>query len=138
MGERVSHLLNERLLDFIAFGNEFAIARLIAPEPIVGLPLVTSECRRKYDVTVVGVKRMGEDFIHAALIPSFPPTTYWWSRAGFALSRNSPQCDGAGSHAALQVPGGWTRPIACISVACATITTSQCDAAPSVWRAESR
>lgn len=65
MGERVAHLLNERLLDFISFGDEFAIARLAAPEPIVGLPLVTSACRRKYKVTVVGVKREGEDFIHA-------------------------------------------------------------------------
>ncbi len=65
MGERVAHLLNERLLDFIAFGDEFAIARLAAPEPLLGLPLVTSQCRKKYDVTVVGVKREGEDFIHA-------------------------------------------------------------------------
>ena len=65
MGERVAHLINERLLDFIAFGDEFAIARLIAPEPLLGLPLVTSECRKKYEVTVVGVKREGEDFIHA-------------------------------------------------------------------------
>lgn len=65
MGERVAHLLNERLLDFIAFDDEFAIARLCAPEPIVGLPLVTSACRKKYDVTVVGVKRAGEAFIHA-------------------------------------------------------------------------
>jgi trk system potassium uptake protein TrkA len=65
MGERVAHLLNERLLDFIAFGDEFAIARLAAPEPIVGLPLITSACRKKYNVTVVGVKRAGEAFIHA-------------------------------------------------------------------------
>lgn len=65
MGERVAHLLNERLLDFIAFDDEFAIARLAAPEPIVGLPLITSACRRKYNVTVVGVKRKGEAFIHA-------------------------------------------------------------------------
>ncbi|MBX7501697.1 TrkA family potassium uptake protein, partial [Qipengyuania sp. YG27] len=65
MGERVAHLVNERLLDFLAFDDEFAIARLKAPEPIVGLPLVTSECRKKFDVTVVGVKRSGEDFIHA-------------------------------------------------------------------------
>ncbi|QZH76490.1 MAG: TrkA family potassium uptake protein [Erythrobacter sp.] len=65
MGERVAHMLNERLLDFISFGDEFAIARLAAPEVIVGLPLVTSECRRKFSVTVVGVKREGEDFIHA-------------------------------------------------------------------------
>ena len=65
MGERVAHLLNERLLDFIAFGTEFAIARLSAPEAIVGVPLSTSECRKRYDITVVGVKRQGEDFIHA-------------------------------------------------------------------------
>lgn len=65
MGERVAHLVNEKLLDFLAFDDEFAIARLKAPEPIVGLPLVTSQCRKKFDVTVVGVKRSGEDFIHA-------------------------------------------------------------------------
>lgn len=65
MGERVAHLVNERLLDFISFDGEFAIARLKAPEPIIGLPLVTSQCRKKFDVTVVGVKRTGEDFIHA-------------------------------------------------------------------------
>lgn len=65
MGERVARLLNERLLDFIDFGDDFAIARLAAPEPIVGIPLMTSECRKKHDVTVIGVKRDGEDFIHA-------------------------------------------------------------------------
>lgn len=65
MGEQVAHLVNERLLDFLSFGDEFAIARLKAPEPIVGVPLVTSECRKKFDVTVIGVKRSGEDFIHA-------------------------------------------------------------------------
>ena len=46
-------------------GEQFAIARLKAPEPIVGLPLITSQCRKKFDVTVVGVKREGENFIHA-------------------------------------------------------------------------
>ena len=65
MGERVAHLLNERLKDFIAFGDEFAIARLAAPATIVDLPLVTSECRSRFGVTVVGVKRAGEDFLHA-------------------------------------------------------------------------
>lgn len=65
MGERVAHLLNERLLDFISFGDEFAIARLKAPDCIAGLPLEMSDCRKKFDVTVVGVKRAGEAFIHA-------------------------------------------------------------------------
>jgi len=65
MGERVARLVNERLLDFINFGDEFAIAKLKAPEPIVGLPLITSECRKRHGVTVIGAKRSGEDFIHA-------------------------------------------------------------------------
>lgn len=65
MGERVAHLVNERLLDFISFGDQFAIAKLKAPASIVGLPLVTSECRKKFEVTVIGVKRAGQDFIHA-------------------------------------------------------------------------
>ena len=65
MGERVAHLVNERLLDFISFDRQFAIARLAAPEPVIGLPLEMSQCRKKYDVTVIGVKRKGEDFIHA-------------------------------------------------------------------------
>lgn len=65
MGERVAHLLNERLLDFISFDGEFAIARLKSPQSIACLPLVTSQCRAKHGITVVGVKRTGEDFIHA-------------------------------------------------------------------------
>lgn len=65
MGERVARLLNERLLDFIDFGDDFAIARLAAPAPVIGLPLMMSECRKRYDVTVIGVKREGEGFIHA-------------------------------------------------------------------------
>ena len=65
MGERVARLFNENLLDFIAFDNDYAIAKLVAPSPIVGLPPMTSECRKRHDVTVIGVKRAGEDFIHA-------------------------------------------------------------------------
>ena len=65
MGEQVAHMVNETLLDFMSFGDEFAIARMKAPEPIVGLPLVTSDCRKRFEVTVIGVKRSGEDFIHA-------------------------------------------------------------------------
>ena len=65
MGERVARLLNENLLDFIAFDDEFAIAKLTAPESIVGLPLLISDCRKTHGVTVVGVKREGEPFINA-------------------------------------------------------------------------
>ena len=65
MGERVARLLNERLLDFISFGDDFAIARLKAPASVVNQSLEQSACRQRFDVTVVGVKRAGENFIHA-------------------------------------------------------------------------
>ena len=65
MGERVARLLNENLLDFIGFDDHFAIAKLAAPEPIIGLPLVTSQCRKRFGVTVIGVKREGLAFINA-------------------------------------------------------------------------
>ena len=65
MGERVARLLNERLLDFIAFEDDFAIAKMSAPDSVVGLPLMISDCRKTHGVTVVGVKREGEPFINA-------------------------------------------------------------------------
>lgn len=65
MGERVAHLLNGRLLDFIKFDDRFAIAKLAAPEPIVGVTLALSDVRRKYGITVIGIKRLDEDFVYA-------------------------------------------------------------------------
>lgn len=65
MGERVAHLLNGRLLDFIEFDDRFALAKLVAPEAIQGITLGMSEVRRRYGVTVVGVKRDGKDFLYA-------------------------------------------------------------------------
>lgn len=65
MGERVAHLLNGRLLDFIQFDNRFAIAKLEAPHSIVGVTLELSDVRKKYGVTVVGIKRTDEDFVYA-------------------------------------------------------------------------
>lgn len=66
MGERVAHLLNGRLLDFIQFDDRFAIAKLEAPRSIVGVTLELSEVRHKYGVTVVGTKRKDEDFAYAS------------------------------------------------------------------------
>lgn len=65
MGERVAHLLNGRLLDFIQLDDGFAIAKLVVPEPIVGLPLVMSSVRSKHNVTVIGVKRANREFFYA-------------------------------------------------------------------------
>ena len=65
MGERVAHLLNGRLLDFIQFDDRFAIAKLLAPEQIVGMTLQMSDVRKKYGITVVGIKRLEKDFEYA-------------------------------------------------------------------------
>ncbi|MBC6448708.1 potassium channel family protein [Actinokineospora xionganensis] len=65
MGERVAHLVTGRMLDYIEFEDDYAMVKTIAPAEAVGLPLGESRLRSKYDVTVVGVKRPGEDFTYA-------------------------------------------------------------------------
>jgi trk system potassium uptake protein TrkA len=65
MGERVAHLVSGRMIDFIELDNGFAIAKTRAPREAVGKTLEQCALRSKYGVTVVGVKRPREEFIHA-------------------------------------------------------------------------
>ncbi|MGH3860002.1 potassium channel family protein [Actinokineospora sp.] len=65
MGERVAHLVTGRMLDYIEFEDDYAMVKTAAPAEAIGLPLGESKLRAKYDVTVVGVKRPGEDFTYA-------------------------------------------------------------------------
>jgi trk system potassium uptake protein TrkA len=65
MGERVAHLVNGRMLDFIEFEDDYAIIKTRAPKEAVGHTLGESRLRKKYGVTVVGVKRPGEGFTYA-------------------------------------------------------------------------
>jgi trk system potassium uptake protein TrkA len=65
MGERVAHLVTGRMIDFIELDNGFAIAKTRAPREAVGKTLAECALRSKYGVTVVGVKRPREEFIHA-------------------------------------------------------------------------
>ncbi|TVL88682.1 potassium transporter [Streptomyces sp. SAJ15] len=65
MGERVAHLVTGRMLDFIQFDSDYALVKTIAPSVVRGIPLGESRLRSTYGVTVVGIKRMGEDFTHA-------------------------------------------------------------------------
>ena len=64
-GERVAHLVSGRMLDFIEFDDDFALVKMYPPKPIRGLTLVDSGVRRKYSVTVVGVKSPGKPFTYA-------------------------------------------------------------------------
>jgi trk system potassium uptake protein TrkA len=65
MGERVAHLITGKVIDFIEFDDGFAIVKTRAPAEAFGLPLGQSGLRTNYGVTVVGVKRLGEDFTYA-------------------------------------------------------------------------
>lgn len=65
MGERVAHMVTGTMIDYIEFDDGFAIARTRAPETSWDRTLEETGLRRKYDVTVVGVKRRGQDFTYA-------------------------------------------------------------------------
>ncbi|MBQ1088847.1 TrkA family potassium uptake protein [Streptomyces sp. B93] len=65
MGERVAHLVTGRMLDFIQFDDDYALVKTVAPALATGVPLGQSQVRSKFGVTVVGIKRSGEDFTYA-------------------------------------------------------------------------
>jgi trk system potassium uptake protein TrkA len=64
-GKRVAHLVRGRMLDYIEFDDGYAIVKTSPPRSIQDMPLGESRVRSKYGVTIVGVKRAGEDFTHA-------------------------------------------------------------------------
>ncbi|MDN5797958.1 MAG: TrkA family potassium uptake protein [Intrasporangium sp.] len=64
-GRRVAHLVNGRLLDYIQFDDDYAIVKLKPPTETIGFTLEQAQIRRKYGITVVGVKAPGEEFTHA-------------------------------------------------------------------------
>ena len=65
MGERVAHLISGKMIDFIEFDDGFAIAKLQAPAFCHNMTLDESRVRELHDITVVGVKRLNEDFTYA-------------------------------------------------------------------------
>ena len=65
MGERVAHMVTGSMLDYIEFDDGFAIARTSAPTMTWDKTLGESSPRTHYWITVVGVKRPGEDFTYA-------------------------------------------------------------------------
>lgn len=65
MGERVAHMLIGGMMDYIEFDDQFSIARTLAPSFTWDKTLAESAPRSKHGVTIVGVKRSGEDFTYA-------------------------------------------------------------------------
>ena len=65
MGQRVAHMITGGMMDYIEFDDEFSIARTLAPSFTWDKTLAGSAPRSKHGVTIVGVKRTGEDFTYA-------------------------------------------------------------------------
>jgi len=65
MGDRVAHLITSRMIDFIEFDDDFAIAKTRVPKTAVGKTLAELGLRGRHGVTVVGVKEPGKDFAFA-------------------------------------------------------------------------
>jgi trk system potassium uptake protein len=65
MANRVAHLITGKMIDYIEFEDRFAIAKTRAPREAIGKTLAETALRTRYGITVVGVKRRGEDFTYA-------------------------------------------------------------------------
>lgn len=65
MGQRAAHMVTGRMIDYIEFDDGFALVETAAPQEVVGKRLGDAHIRSRYDVTVVCIKRPGEDFTYA-------------------------------------------------------------------------
>jgi len=65
MGERIAHVVTGRMLNYIEFEDGFALVETAPPAEIVGRTLGEAQIRAKHGVTVVCIKRAGEDFTYA-------------------------------------------------------------------------
>ena len=65
MGERVAHMVTGKMMDYIAFDDNYAIVKTRAPDEFAGQTLAESNLRQRFGVTIVGIKRPKEDFTYA-------------------------------------------------------------------------
>lgn len=65
VGARVAHLVSGKLLDYIEVEDGFTIVKMRPPTEMQGFTLAQSNIRRKYGITVMGVKSPGQEFVYA-------------------------------------------------------------------------
>lgn len=65
MGERVAHLVTGRMIDYIEFDTDYAMAKTVAPRESIGKTLTASGLRQHFDITVVAIKHHGGEFTYA-------------------------------------------------------------------------
>ena len=64
-GERIGHRVTGRVMDYIELDENFALVETRAPAELVGKSLRESEVRRRFGITVVCIKSIGEPFTYA-------------------------------------------------------------------------
>ena len=64
-GERIGHRVTGRVMDYIELDENFALVETRAPADLVGKSLKESEVRRRFGITVVCIKSIGEPFTYA-------------------------------------------------------------------------
>ncbi|MFJ2029340.1 potassium channel family protein [Streptosporangium sp. NPDC087985] len=65
MGERVAHLVTGRMLDYVEVDEDYALVKTKAPRWADDRTLGELGIRKKYGVTVVGIKQPGGRFTYA-------------------------------------------------------------------------
>ena len=61
MGRRTAHLIRGQMSDFMTVSEDFVLARTAPPVRISDSPLASFDVRRRYGVSVVALRREGED-----------------------------------------------------------------------------
>jgi trk system potassium uptake protein TrkA len=64
--ERIAHLVSGKLLDYIEFEDGFTIVKMRPPKETIGFTLGKLELRKRYGVSVLGVKSPGLEFEYAS------------------------------------------------------------------------
>ena len=65
MGKRVAHLVTGDMIEYVALDEDFVMVEMTAPPELSSVPLGESGLRDKYKVTVVCVKKPGQQFTYA-------------------------------------------------------------------------
>lgn len=64
-GQRVAHMVSGRMLDYIEMDEGFTIVKMRPPRETHGFTVGESDIRKKYGITVIGVKAPGQPFEYA-------------------------------------------------------------------------
>lgn len=65
MGRRVAHLVRGAMQDYLEIGDNFALVKTTACQPVVGVPLGQAKARDRFGVTVNAYKRGGAPWQYA-------------------------------------------------------------------------